>query len=200
MALHKNDSAMNKVASGLRAIIASREEVYFLGGELRLSIGTQSRVIVGRRVEGRHTWRWPELGILKEPGSDVHLSEVMQLKKAPLKSQLIRLLHKPLEVDTNRVARASVKKGVLLRDIRPAGHCSILDVNERRAECHQNPLEIGHQTLEISDDLSAAAQNFATNSPLGILSKAISEGVKILTPDSIEVARVQLTNCILGYH
>jgi hypothetical protein len=124
----------------------------------------------------------------------------MQLKKAPLESQLIRLPLKPLEVDTNRVPGASVKKGVLLRDISPAGHCAILDVNERRAEGHQNPLEIGHKTLEIADDLGATAQNSATNSPLGILREAISKSFKILAPDSVEVARVQLTHGKLGHH
>jgi hypothetical protein len=168
--------------------------------QLRLFIGAQPRVIVGRRVEGWHTGRWTEVGILEERGRDVHLSDVVQLKKTPLKSQPIRLLYKPLEVNANRVARATVKKGVLLGNICPAGQCSILNVNERRAEVHENPLEIGHETPEISDDLCAAAQDSATNSPLGILRKAISEGVKILTPDGVEVARVQLTNCKLGNH
>jgi PadR family transcriptional regulator, regulatory protein PadR len=41
------------------------------------SIGTQSRVIIGRRVEGRHAGGWPELGVFEEPVRDVHRSDVM---------------------------------------------------------------------------------------------------------------------------
>jgi hypothetical protein len=78
-------------------------EYFIIGGELRFSIGTQSRVIVSRRVEGRHSGGCPELGILKEPGCDVHRSEVIQLKKAPLESQL--------SVDVARVQLANCKLG-----------------------------------------------------------------------------------------